>query len=428
MSHATELSGQRTGPGTSSGAARRQLALIAAVQICAMSLWFSASVVVPALRTEWGLSNTDAALLTAAVQVGFVSGALLSAVLNLADRVAPPVLIAVSAASGAAATALFALFAEGLGTAIALRFLTGVALAGVYPVGMKLVATWFRGGRGTALGVMVAALTVGSALPHLLTTFTVPSWRYVLVVTALLGLVAAVASATLLRVGPDVQRSTRFAPDYLLQMFADRRQRRINLGYFGHMWELYALWTWMPAYLAASYAAHGEVGDVRARVGLIVFTAIGIAGGLACVVAGRIADRHGHAELTIGAMTISGACCLLATFGFGHPLLLLPLLLVWGAAVIADSAQFSAALTEAADPRYVGTALTAQVAIGFLITLVTIQTLPLVADAVTWRWATPLLAIGPVLGVLSMMGVRTPAPRGPDARGPNGPRARLAAP
>lgn len=396
--------------------ARRQLALVALVQICAMSLWFSASAVVPALRADWGLSETGAALLTAAVQVGFVAGALLSAVLNLADRVAAPVLIAVSALLGAAATALFALFVGGLGWAIALRFITGVALAGVYPVGMKLVATWFTGGRGTALGVMVAALTLGSALPHLLTTFTVPSWRYVLAFTAVLSVLAAVVAATRLRLGPEAQRVSKFAPRYLLEMFSDRRQRRINFGYFGHMWELYALWTWMPAYVAASYVAHGQSGNVDVRVGLITFVAIGVAGGPACVIAGRIADRRGRAELTIGAMAISGACCLLATAGFGHPALLLPVLLVWGAAVIADSAQFSTALTEAADPRYVGTALTAQVAIGFLVTLATIQTLPLLADAVSWRWATPLLALGPLFGVLAMRGIRS---------GPPGPARRL---
>ncbi len=277
---------------------------------------------------------------------------------------------------------------------------------------------------GHSASLMVAALTVGSALPHLLTTFTVPSWRYVLAFTALLSLLAAAVSATRLRPGPEAQAGARFEPSYLLQMFSDRRQRRINFGYFGHMWELYALWTWMPAYVAASYVAHGQSGNIDVRVGLITFVAIGVAGGPACVIAGRIADRRGRAELTIGAMVVSGACCLLATAGFGHPALLLPVLLVWGAAVIADSAQFSAALTEAADPRYVGTALTAQVAIGFLITLATIQTLPLLADAVSWRWATPLLAVGPLLGVVSMLGIRS-GPPGP-ARGLDVPGPRLA--
>ncbi len=385
------------------GEARRQVALIAVVQVLAMALWFSMSAVVPALRTDWGITTGQAAWLTVAVQLGFVTGALISATLNLADVVRPPLLIGLAAAGGAAATLLLAAFSDGIGSAIALRFLTGVALAGVYPVGMRLMASWVTRARGLALGILVAALTLGSALPQLLNGATTLPWRGVLVSAALLALVGAAAALTVLRTGPHTAPSPPFAPGYVIRMFRDRRQRLVNVGYLGHMWELYAMWTWLPAYVAASYAAWRHGADTRLAVGVTTFAAIGLAGALGCVLGGRLADRHGRPAITCGAMTVSGACCVLAAAAFGaHPAILVPLLLVWGAAVIADSAQFSAALTEVADHRYVGTALTAQTAIGFLLTAATIKGLPIAVDAIGWRAAIALLAIGPLVGTAAM--------------------------
>ena len=382
---------------------RRQLTLIALVQVLGMALWFSMSAVVPAVREEWGISGQQAAWLTAAVQVGFVTGALLSAATNLADIVRPPILIGASAAVGGAATLVLAFASQGLASAIPLRFLTGVALAGVYPVGMRLMASWFDRGRGFALGVLVGALTLGSALPQMLNGATTLPWRGVLTAAALLALIAAAVAVTLLRTGPFTAPSPPLHPGYVVRMFRDRPQRLVNFGYLGHMWELYAMWTWLPAYVAAGYAAWRHGSDSRLAVGATAFAAIGLAGAAGCLLGGRLADRHGRPIVTIGALVVSGACCVLAALAFGaHPVVLVPLLLLWGAAIIADSAQFSAALTEVADQRYVGTALTAQTALGFLLTIVTIQALPVVVDAVGWRGALPLLAIGPVLGTIAM--------------------------
>ena len=292
--------------------ARRQLWLIAAVQVLAMALWFSASAVVPSLRADWDVSRTSATLLTVAVQLGFVTGALASAALNLADRIRPPLLIAASATAGALATAAFAAWADGLGSAVPLRFLTGCALAGVYPVGMRLMATWFARGRGFALGVLVGALTLGSALPQLLNGLTTLPWRGVLAAAALLGFAAALLAILLLRVGPHVAPAPPFDPRYVARMFRDRRQRLVNLGYLGHMWELYALWTWLPSFIAASYAAWDPGSDTRAAVGLTAFAAIGLAGVAGCLLAGWVADRHGRARTTIAALLTSGACCILS--------------------------------------------------------------------------------------------------------------------
>lgn len=386
---------------------RAQLALLALVQVLVLALWFSASAVVPALREEWGLSRDGAVWLTAVVQIGFATGAVVSAALNLADRVPPQVLIGVSALLGALATVAIALWVRSSSAAIPLRFLTGAALAGVYPTGMKIVVSWFPGTRGTALGVMIGAITLGSALPQLLTVVGPPAWTGVLVLAAVLAVLGAAIAVLLVRQGPDAAPSPPLEPRYVLRMVADRRQRLVTLGYLGHMWELYALWAWLPAYVTVAYAAWSPGVGAPWAVGLTAFVVIGPAGVVGCVLGGRWADRYGRALVAMVAMLVSAGCAVASVAVFGaHPGVLGVLLLIWGAAVIADSAQFSAALSEVADPRYVGTALTVQTALGFLLTVLTIQALPLLADAVGWRAAMPLLALGPLLGAVAMSRLR----------------------
>ncbi len=245
--------------------------------------------------------------------------------------------------------------------------------------------------------MLIGALSIGSALPQLLTAVAVLPWRGVLLAASGLALLGAVLSAVLLRPGPVAQPAPPLDPRYVVRMFADRPQRLINFGYFGHMWELYALWAWLPAYVAASYAA-GSGGPFT--VGVTSFAVIGAAG---CVLGGRAANRLGSARVALAAMLLSSGCAIGSVAVFGaHPAVFVGLLLVWGGAAVADSAQFSAALSEAADPRYVGTALTAQTAIGFLLTVVTIAVLPALADVVGWRLAIPILALGPLLGAIAM--------------------------
>lgn len=397
---------------------RGQLALIALVQVLAMALWFSASAVIAPLREDWSISAEGAGWLTTSVQCGFVVGALLSALLNIADRVPPHVLLAAAAVAGAIANASVVVFSSGLDSAIPLRFLTGLALAGVYPVGMKLMTTWFHADRSFALGVLVAALTLGSAMPHLFSGWSSLSWKPVLVASSVLALVSAVVAASLIRPGPYASPSAPISPGYALNLFRDRQSRLINFGYFGHMWELYAMWAWLPSFVAASLAAWRTSADRPVAVAVISFVAIGMCGAVGCVCGGRLGVRHGAIPVARYAMLISGACCLLSAAVFGaHPVLLVSLLMIWGVTIIADSAQFSTALSHVVDPRYVGTALTIQTAVGFALTVVTIQGLPYVVDLTGWRFAFVVLSIGPLLGATSM-GLakrRTPTDDAPSA-------------
>lgn len=390
----------------------RALALMATAELFVMALWFSASAVAPELATLWSLSPVETAWLTNAVQLGFVVGALLSAVLTLSDTVPTRYLVAVSAFLGALATATVAAVVDSALPAIGLRFLTGVALAGVYPPGMKIVAGWFRRGRGLAIGTLVGSLTVGSALPHLLRVVGgVGQPRLVLFGAAGLAAVGGLL-ALFVEPGPYQSPTAPFDPAAVRRIVSDRGALLANLGYFGHMWELYAVWTWVSVYLAASFRA-GSIGvgagglSTAGLASLVTFGTIAV-GGVGAVVAGVAADSFGRTTLTSASMVVSGASCVAAGFLFGAPLVVLvPFVLVWGFTIVADSAQFSAALSELADGSYVGTALTLQTAVGFLLTIGSIQLVPVLAEAVGWRWAFAPLAVGPVIGTLAMLRLRT---------------------
>jgi MFS family permease len=381
-----------------------QRGLIALVQVLVMGVWFSASAVVPALARQWHMSVGSAAWLTTPVQAGFVAGAIGSAVLGLADRMQPHLLVAGCAAGAAGCTLVMALFADGPFAAVPLRFATGAFLAGVYPVGIKLMASWSRpAGRALAMGVLIGALTLGSALPHLIGGLWRLDWRAVLAASAAIAFAGAIMAGALIRPGPQVPLADRAGrPRSALAMFADRGSRLVSLAYFGHMWELYALWTWLPAFLAASSTAPAGL-PAAAVSGIDAFLVIGVAGLAGCLIGGWAADRAGRAATAAAALAISGACCLLSPLSFtaSRPWLL-AFAAVWGAAVIADSGVYSTLLSELADRRYLGTALTAQTAIGFLLTIVTIQLVPLLATAVGWRYALLALAAGPLTALTAL--------------------------
>jgi MFS family permease len=381
----------------------RALILLSTAELLGMGLWFGVSAVAPQIAVEWRLDAATTSWLTLAVQLGFVAGTLISAIFNLPDVISARHLLAISAILGAVANAMLAAFVTSVGVAIALRFITGLCLAGVYPPGMKLIATWFREGRGFALGVLVGALTLGKASPYLVNAIGSSNWRVNVAVASVLAVVAAILIELFVRPGPLALPNQPFDIAQITKVFRNRGVRLANFGYFGHMWELYAMWAWAPVMIRASLAASGD-SPVLAEVAS--FVVIG-AGAVGCVVAGRVADRVGRAEVASAAMAISGACCLIVGFFFGgSEIALLLIAAIWGASVVADSAQFSASVTELGDPRYVGTALTLQTCIGFLITTASIRLMPVLVDAVGWRYAFTALAIGPVLGIIAMMRLR----------------------
>lgn len=386
----------------------RNLTLLMFAELLAMSLWFSASAVVPQLTEEWSLNGAARSWMTMSVQAGFVAGALVSAWLNLADRWTSHRLIAASAIVGALANAAIAA-TDGPEAAIALRFATGFCLAGVYPPGMKLIASWTSRDRGLGIGLLVGALAIGSASPHLLNGLPIyggaegyPPWRPVLLTASASALLAGIIVARFVRAGPLLPAANRFDWRYAFAGLREAPSRLANFGYFGHMWELYAVWTWVPILLLASYRAAGW-SEVGARVAGFAMIAAGAPGS---ALAGWLADRRGRTTVTVASLGISGACCLVAGPLFGSPALLTALCLLWGFAVVADSAQFSAAVSELGDRAHVGTALTVQTCVGFLLTLVTIRVIPPLVERVGWEWAFLALAPGPVFGIASMLRLR----------------------
>jgi MFS family permease len=378
----------------------RTLWLLAAAELLAMGLWFSATAVAPALQREWGITAGQGAWLTMAVQLGFVAGALLSALFNVADLWPPNRVLAVGALGGAALTALIPATGAGFGVTVALRFGTGASLALVYPVGMKIMATWTREDRGLGIGLLVGALTVGSASPHLLHALgDLNAWRPVVYASAALAAAGGVMGWLFCKQGPYAAPAPKFRWSYMGKALTDVPLRRANSGYFGHMWELYAMWTWLPAFLLFAFPST-RLGAVTAS--LVTFSAIAL-GGLGSLLAGWLADRWGRTRTTILSMAISGACCLIIgpALSLG-PVVVGALALIWGFAIVADSAQFSTSVSELAEPEYMGTLLTTQTALGFLLTIVTIRLLPVAVAAVGWRWAFVFLAPGPAVGSWAM--------------------------
>lgn len=378
----------------------RALAILATAVLLAMTPWFSTSAVLPQLRADWSLGTTAATWLTIAVQLGFVAGALCSAVFNVADRISPRRLILAGSLIASAAN-LVLVAVDTIWPALALRFATGAALALVYPPALKSMATWFRRNRGTALGVLIGALTVGSAAPHLVNGFGGPGWKGVIVVTSILTLAGGVLAGVAGRDGPFPFPATTFDWRQIGLVFRNRPVRLASLGYFGHMWELYAMWGWFAAFFADVLADHA-VQDPRRGAAFAAFAVIAI-GALGSWTGGILSDRYGRTQAASLAMACSGTVAIFMGFtrNLSVPLVLI-LGLFWGFWVIADSAQFSALVTERADQAYVGTALTMQLAVGFSLTTVTIWLVPAVRDAAGWSWALALLAPGPLLGIIAM--------------------------
>jgi MFS family permease len=392
----------------------RLLALLATAELFGMALWLAGSAAAPQLAAAWSLTGSQIAWLTNAVQLGFVVGTALSALFNLADTIPSRRLFTIAAVCGAAVNVPLA-FTDQYGVALLSRFAVGVCLAGVYPPAMKMAATWFRARRGLAVGTIVGALTVGKAVPYLAQAIPGATVFHIAMGSSISALLAALLVFAAYRDGPYAFPARPFSWRLVRDVLANRRYRLALGGYLGHMAELYSFWTWIATFVAASEAArvlHANTTDAPSwLVGVVSFGVIAV-GGIGCIWGGLVADRIGRERLVIRAMAISGVCALLIGVAFGRSWwLLAPIALTWGFFVIADSAQFSVMVTESVAPNAVGTALMLQVSIGFLLTTITIQLVPIIARGIGWAWAFPVLAIGPLLGIVSIRRLREPRAR-----------------
>jgi len=388
-----------------SGAKWPSLILLTACEVMGLALWFSASAVIPALKAAFPLGHAQASMLSSSVAVGFVAGTLGSAVLGLADRLHPRRFFMISALIGAAANAAILWTVPSWGAVIALRFLTGACMAGVYPVGMKIAATWARGDTGVLIGLLVGAVILGSAAPHLFNAAGGVDWQFTIAAASAFAAVGGIA-VRFVGLGPAHVDSPPFEAAYALKAWTDRSLRLANFGYFGHMWELYGMWAWIGLFLDASFRSTMDGARAALYASLGTFAVIGV-GALGSLAGGVFADRLGRTTLTMAAMAVSGTCALGIGFLFGGDAkLLMAVCLVWGVAVVADSAQFSSCVIELSEPATVGTMLTVQTCIGFLLTLLTIHLIPPLVDLVGWRYAFAPLAVGPFLGVVAMARLR----------------------
>ncbi|HET9118811.1 MAG TPA: MFS transporter [Pseudonocardiaceae bacterium] len=386
------------------------LSLLALVLVLSMSTWFSASAVIGQLAARWSLSGAAASGLTIAVQVGFAIGALVSGVLTLPDLIPARTLIFAGSAGAAAANAML-LVADSAVTGIAMRVLTGFFLALVYPPTIKLTSTWFVAGRGLAVGVLLGGFTIGSALPHLLNAAGGLHWQTVIVATSLLTLAGGIVSRTLITEGPYAFPAATFDIRQLRRIIANRGVRFASFGYFGHMWELYAMWTWFQVFYASATQHGGRSQPMQASSQFVTFATIGL-GAVGCWLGGYLSDRWGRGNTTILMMAVSGTCSVLICLAFHGPIwLVLAISAVWGVSVVGDSAQFSALVVELGDQTYVGTAVTLQLACGFLLTIPTIWLIPILQRlAGSWQWVFLLLLPGPILGIMSMLRLRSLSP------------------
>ena len=375
------------------------LPVIICSQFAGASLWFAGNAVIEDLQAHWGLGEHSLGYVTSAVQLGFIIGTLVFAFMSFADRFSPRLVFLVCSLAGALANAATLVLPGNIEALLMVRFATGFFLAGIYPVGMKIAAAWYDRGLGRALGYLVGALVLGTAFPHLLRGIgTELPWQQVLLAVSLISVSGGVLMYWLVPDGPYLPGKSRFDPTVIVSIFRSRNFRASSFGYFGHMWELYAFWAFLPVWLVA----YNQVHSSEINVPLWSFCIIA-AGFIGCAGGGLLTRRIASSRVATTQLLISGMCCVVSPILFlaGEWAYLL-FLMLWGATVIGDSPQFSTLNATFAPKQYVGSALTIVNSIGFLITVVSIQLLSLSLPLIGPHYLFWILVPGPVLGLIAM--------------------------
>ena len=386
------------------------LTLVSISLLFSLTVWFSANAITPQLINLWNLSQVDLAILSIILIIGFVLGGFVYSILNLPDLVKTPVFFSINALLSALGN-FFAAFSPNFSTFIIFRFLTGFFLAGVYPTSMKLISSWYKRNRGLAIGILLGALTAGSGLPYVFNITGIPNWRFLLSISSILALLGSVIIYVFIQEGPHLVRGAKFHLSNLKDIFSKKSVRLANYSYFGHMWELYAFWIWIPKFLQEVHSRTSPGIDVNIYFSLGTFL-IFISGAVGNMIGGKIADIIGRTKFNIIMLVISGTSSLIIGFFLNNAFFGLVIAIIWGLTVVPDSPQYSAMISELSDPTYIGTALAMQTAIGFAITNISIWLLPVMVDLLGWTFGFTFLVLGPITGIISLIKLR----REPDSQ------------